>query len=100
MEATPRVTLGIATYNRDTYLAEAIESCLGQDYASLEVLVVIDGSNNPRIDQIVSSYADNPRFRVVRTRAQPGDRSWVQQLHIAGPGRADRHARRRRCLHA
>lgn len=64
--AQPRVTLGIATYNRDTYLAQAIDSCLGQDYPDLEVLVVVDGSTNPAIDAVLERYADVPRLRVVR----------------------------------
>ena len=37
--ASPRVTLGIATYNRHDYLAEAIRSALDQDFTDLEVLV-------------------------------------------------------------
>src|SRR5437588_517391 len=45
----PRVTLGIATYNRDTYLREAVQSCLEQDFTDLEVLVVVDGSTNPGV---------------------------------------------------
>ncbi len=57
MSTSPRVTLGIATYNRDTYLAAAIDSCLNQDYESLEVLVVVDGSTNPAIDEVLSRYA-------------------------------------------
>ncbi len=66
MTAAPRITLGIATYNRDRYLAEAIESCLSQDYPSLEVLVVLDGSTNPRIESILGDYLEDERFRVVR----------------------------------
>jgi glycosyltransferase involved in cell wall biosynthesis len=69
---TPRVTLGIATYNRDTYLTEAIESCLNQEYGSLEVLVVIDGSTNPRIDEVVASFSDDSRLRVVRHETNQG----------------------------
>ncbi len=60
-----RVTIGIATYNRDTYLRAAIDSCLAQDYDDFEVLVVDDGSTNPRIAEILRSY-DDPRLRVVR----------------------------------
>ncbi|WP_272475298.1 glycosyltransferase [Baekduia alba] len=65
MTASPRVTLGVATYSRDTYLAEAVASCLAQDYADLEVLVVVDGSVNPRIDAVLATF-DDPRLRVVR----------------------------------
>src|SRR5205085_4448405 len=64
--SAPRVTLGIATYNRDTYLAAAIRSALEQDLEDHEVLVVIDGSTNPAIDEILAGFADQPRLRVVR----------------------------------
>src|SRR4051794_32912695 len=65
MTPSPRVTLGVATYSRDTYLAEAVASCLAQDYESLEVLVVVDGSVNPKIDEVLAGF-DDPRLRVVR----------------------------------
>ncbi|HWH92963.1 MAG TPA: glycosyltransferase [Baekduia sp.] len=65
MTPSPRVTLGVATYSRDTYLAEAVASCLAQDYEDLEVLVVVDGSVNPRIDEVLATF-DDPRLRVVR----------------------------------
>jgi glycosyltransferase involved in cell wall biosynthesis len=65
MTHSPRVTLGVATYSRDTYLAEAVASCLAQDYQDLEVVVVVDGSVNPRIDEVLATFAD-PRLRVVR----------------------------------
>jgi glycosyltransferase involved in cell wall biosynthesis len=65
MTPSPRVTLGVATYSRDTYLAEAVASCLAQDHQDLEVLVVVDGGKNPKIDEILASF-DDPRLRVVR----------------------------------
>lgn len=86
MYPTPRVTLGIATYNRDTFLAEAIESCLAQEYESLEVLVVLDGSTNPRIDEIVSRYGSDPRFRSVRHDRNLGIAAAYDTFVSAGHG--------------
>jgi glycosyltransferase involved in cell wall biosynthesis len=63
---TPRVTLGIATYNRDRYLAEAVRSGLDQDIGELEVLIVVDGSTNPAIDGVLEGFGADPRVRVVR----------------------------------
>ncbi|HEY7952916.1 MAG TPA: glycosyltransferase, partial [Solirubrobacteraceae bacterium] len=63
--ATPRVTLGIATFNRETYLAQAISSALEQDYGDFEVLVIDDGSTNPAIADVLAGF-DDPRLRVVR----------------------------------
>ncbi|MFL5913404.1 MAG: glycosyltransferase, partial [Gaiellaceae bacterium] len=69
--SAPRVTIGIPTYDRDTYLAEAVQSCLAQDFSDLEVLVVVDGSANPRTDEVLASF-DDPRLRVVRHERNRG----------------------------
>ncbi len=56
MPSSPRVTLGVATSARDTSLAEAVQCCLQQTYADLEVLVVAP---------TVEGRPDDPRVRVV-----------------------------------
>ncbi|MCZ6671479.1 MAG: glycosyltransferase family A protein, partial [Verrucomicrobia bacterium] len=43
---TPRVSVIIPCHNHATYLPEAIESALAQDYPSTEVIVVDDGSTD------------------------------------------------------
>ena len=50
---SPRVTFGVATYERDAYLHEAIASCLNQTYEDLEALVVLDGGRNPRASRTI-----------------------------------------------
>jgi glycosyltransferase involved in cell wall biosynthesis len=60
-----RVTLGIATYNRDTYLGAAIRSALAQDYDDFELLVVCDGTTNLAVDAVLAGF-DDPRLRIVR----------------------------------
>jgi glycosyltransferase involved in cell wall biosynthesis len=63
----PRVTLGIATHERDAYLAQAIRSGLTQEgFDDYELLVVCDGSTNPAIDAVLEQFAGEPRLRVVR----------------------------------
>jgi glycosyltransferase involved in cell wall biosynthesis len=59
------VTLGVATYERDTYLAEAVASCLRQTYDDLEVLVVLDGGSNPNVERVLAGF-DDRRLRIVR----------------------------------
>src|SRR5579863_8635296 len=83
MSTSPRVTLGIATYNRDAYLAEAIDSCLNQDYESLEVLVVVDGSTNPGIAAAYNTFVSAGRGELI---AMLGDDD------ISLPGRVRRQA--------
>jgi glycosyltransferase involved in cell wall biosynthesis len=82
----PRVTLGIATYNRDTYLGAAIESALAQDYDDFELLVVCDGSANPAIDAVLAGYADDSRLRVVRHEQNQGIAAAYNTFVSAGRG--------------
>ena len=70
--ASPRVTLGIASYNRHDYLAQAIRSGLDQDFSDLEVLVVLDGTTNPETDEVLRSFAGEPRLRLVRHETNRG----------------------------
>jgi len=44
----PQVTV-VMPVTKSRFLAEAIESALGQDYARLEVVALNDGSSDPAI---------------------------------------------------
>lgn len=55
------VSVVIPVYNGEKYLAEAIESALGQDYPQVEVVVVDDGSTDSS-GQIASGYGDSISF--------------------------------------
>lgn len=56
MKESPLVSVIIPVYNYDRYLAEAIESALGQTYRRLEVIVVDDGSTD-RSGEVARSFA-------------------------------------------
>ena len=55
-EESPKVSIIMVTYNHQDYIAEAIESVLGQTYKNIELIVADDGStdNNPAI---INEYA-------------------------------------------
>lgn len=52
----PRVTVLMPVYNCKAYLAEAIETILGQTYCNFEFLIIDDGSTDGS-DTVLSSYA-------------------------------------------
>lgn len=51
-----KCSIVIPAYNVENYLAEAIESALGQTHAPIEIIVVNDGSTD-RTHQIMAEYA-------------------------------------------
>jgi hypothetical protein len=53
----PLVSVVIPTFNQASYLAEAIDSVLGQTYRHLETIVVDDGSTD-RTPDVIASYGD------------------------------------------
>jgi glycosyltransferase involved in cell wall biosynthesis len=58
----PRVSVIIPVFNREVYLAAAIESVLAQTYRSVEIIVLDDGStDNSRI--IAESYIPEIRYQ-------------------------------------
>jgi len=71
----PTVSCVIPVYNGQAYLAEAIDSLLGQDYSALEVVVVDDGSTDGTAGviarygrRIVALHQDNAGVSVARNR--------------------------------
>jgi glycosyltransferase involved in cell wall biosynthesis len=57
MNPYPLVSVIIPTYNSGAYLKEAVESALNQDYPSLEVIVVDDGSTDESAN-LLTEYLD------------------------------------------
>ena len=67
---SPKVSVVIPVYNRERYLAEAIDSVLAQTLTDFELLVVDDGSSDRSLE-VAESYRD-PRIRVVRHERNRG----------------------------
>ncbi len=59
----PKVTVLIPVYNREKYVAEALDSVLAQTFTDFELLVIDDGSTDRSVE-IVRSYSD-PRLRLI-----------------------------------
>jgi GT2 family glycosyltransferase len=64
----PAVSVLMPVYNAESYLAEAVESILGQTFADFELLVIDDGSTD-RSGAILEEYA--ARDRRVRLTRRP-----------------------------
>jgi len=58
-----RVSVVMSVYNGERYLAEAIESILGQTFTDFEFIIINDGSTDGTAG-ILRSY-DDPRLRIV-----------------------------------
>jgi glycosyltransferase involved in cell wall biosynthesis len=66
MQKTPKLSILMPTYNNSAYLAEAIDSILGQTFTNFEFLIVDDGSTDAS-PQILADYAaKDSRIRIIR----------------------------------
>ena len=64
--AVPRVTIGLPVYNGENYLAEAIDSILGQTFTDFE-LIISDNASTDRTEEICRRYAaEDDRIRYFR----------------------------------
>lgn len=77
MPAEPRISVAMAVYNNAPFLAEAIESILGQSFGDFEFLIVNDGSSD-KSGEIIDGYA--ARDARIRAIHQP-NRGLVASLN-------------------
>ena len=62
--ANPKVSVVCAWYNRADYVRDTVDSLLAQDLEDYEIIIVNDGSPDPRVREILDSY-DDRRLRVI-----------------------------------
>jgi glycosyltransferase involved in cell wall biosynthesis len=81
----PRVSVLMPAHNYERYVAEALESALGQDYPAedFEIVVVDDGSTD-RTAEIIAELADANPGRIRLTRQQNSG-----QIKAVGRARAE-----------
>ncbi len=73
METQPLVSVLMTAYNREKYIAAAIESVLASSYANFELIIVDDVSADASVS-IAKSYADNDaRIKVFVNERNLGD---------------------------
>ncbi len=76
MSSRPKVTVLTPTYNRPSYLPQAIESVLGQRFQDWEMLVINDGGTDVR--DVVEGFGDDR----IRYLAQPHNRGKAACLNL------------------
>ncbi|OGC07806.1 hypothetical protein A2230_00390 [candidate division WOR-1 bacterium RIFOXYA2_FULL_36_21] len=75
----PKVSIAIPTYNRASYLEQAIESALAQDYCNLEV-IVSDNASDDGTEALVRKYIGDKRFVYHRQKINIGPQKNWQKL--------------------
>ncbi|MCM1101493.1 MAG: glycosyltransferase [Acetatifactor muris] len=65
------ITVIIAIYNGEKYLAECIQSVVEQDYENLEIILIDDGSTD-RSGEIIDKYANMDSRIIVVHQANSG----------------------------
>ncbi len=72
MSSSPTVSVLMTAFNRERYVAPAIESVLAQTFGDFELIVVDDGSEDGTVN-IARGYEADPRVRVVVNERNLGD---------------------------
>jgi glycosyltransferase involved in cell wall biosynthesis len=69
---TPRLSIGLPVYNGEGFLAQAIDSLLGQTFTDFHLLIA-DNASTDRTESICRSYAErDPRIRYHRAARNRG----------------------------
>jgi glycosyltransferase involved in cell wall biosynthesis len=63
LTGSPEITVLLPVYNGERYLAQAIQSILGQTFENFELLIIDDGSTD-RTPEIIKQFND-PRIRLI-----------------------------------
>jgi len=70
-EKLPLVSVVITSYNRQQWIAQAIESALQQNYPNLEIVVNDDCSTDNSVE-VIKPYLNDPRVRFFRNEKNLG----------------------------
>ncbi len=71
----PLVSVLMTVYNREKYIAEAIESVLASSYTNFELIIVDDGSKDHSVEIAQKYEAQDHRIKVYVNEQNLGDYS-------------------------
>ena len=73
VESTPPVSVVMSVYNRPEYIAAAISSILDQTFTDFEFILINDGSEDKKCDEILADFAArDKRIRLISLRRNGG----------------------------
>jgi glycosyltransferase involved in cell wall biosynthesis len=72
MNAIPRLTIGLAVYNGENFLAQSIESLLGQTYEDFELIISDNASTDSTADICTQYMKQDSRIRYFRQKQNIG----------------------------
>lgn len=84
MASTPKVSVIVPSYNHAPYLAQRLDSILGQTYQDFE-LIFLDDASPDHTREVFAPYAGNPRIRAVFNERNSGNvfKQWNRGLALA-----------------
>lgn len=88
-EDLPLVTFALFAYNQESYIREAVNGALAQDYPNLEIIISDDGSTDatwPLILECVDSYRGSHVVRVSRNERNLGIIGHVNRVAMLSSG--------------
>ncbi len=68
---TQKISVIICTYNRATYIAQAIDSILNQTYKNIEVIIVDDASTD-NTEEVLAQYKNNSLIKIFKNESNLG----------------------------
>lgn len=71
-KGTPKVTVMMPVHNAEKYLARSIQSALGQNFSSFELIIYDDGSSDGSYDIAEKFSRRDSRIRLLRSRINRG----------------------------
>src|SRR5687767_13263616 len=69
---SPLVSIALATFNGQRFLAEQLDSLLRQTYSNLEIIISDDGSTDATVNIVASYAAAYPHIFVYRNTGEKG----------------------------
>src|ERR1022692_2061105 len=72
METLPLLTVGVALYNNESTISEALDSALNQSFTDFKIIISDDGSTDSSLE-IASQYAKkDKRISIIRQKVNLG----------------------------